>query len=257
MDSSAKVRVSEESSGQVVWAQLDDPPGNVLDIEMIDGLRAVVADVAHMEAAKTLVFEGSGKHFSYGASIPEHAPAKVGEFLPRFHALFRELLDLALPTCAVVRGRCLGGGLELAAFCMRVFASPNAELGLPEVKLAVFPPLGSLLLPERVGRACAEDICITGRSLGAHEAYENGLVDQLHDSPADAARAWLEREILPKSAVGLRFATRAARHGLRARLIPAMDELERTYLDDLMAHEDPREGIRAFLDKRPPEWKNR
>ena len=255
--SRSKIRVATEHAGQIVSITLDDPPGNVLDIEIVDALRAAIADVSGSQTLKAVVFEAAGDHFSYGASIPEHQPDKVAELLPRFHALFRELLDLDRPLCAVVRGRCLGGGLELAAACSRIFATPDAELGVPEIKLGVFAPLASLLLPTRVGRAEAEELCIAGRVVRGHEAHAMRLVDVVSDTPEVTARAWLERRVLPKSAVALRYATRAVRHSLRTWLLPALDELERLYLDELMAHEDPREGIAAFLEKRPPVWKNR
>ncbi len=253
----AKVHVADELSGQLAWLTLDDPPGNVLDIAMIDALRAVVADLGAADGVKAVVFEGAGEHFSYGASVPEHQPGPVRELVPRFHALFRDLLDLAVPTCAVVRGRCLGGGLELASFCTRVFASPDAQLGLPEITLGVFAPLGSLLLPERVGRSCAEDLCLSGRVVDAKEARSMGLVDVVGEAPGVLARSWIENTLLAKSAVALRYATRAVRQSMRTWFLPALAELERLYLDELMAHEDPREGVAAFMEKRPPVWKNR
>jgi cyclohexa-1,5-dienecarbonyl-CoA hydratase len=252
-----KLRIEPEHGGQVVWICLDAPPGNILDIQMIDSLLSCLQKEGSRADVKTLVFQASGDHFSFGASIEEHQPGKVEQLLPRFHDLARALLEVSRPTIAVVDGRCLGGGLELAAFCSWVFASPTATFGLPEVKLGVFPPLGALILPERIGRPRAEDLCITGRIVDAEEALEIGLVDHLSEEPDTSARHWIEHEILPQSAVALRYATRAVRTSLREKVVRELDQLERLYIDELMRHEDPREGIQAFLEKRPAGWKNR
>lgn len=253
----AKIRVAPEHEGQVLWVTLDAPPGNVLDLQMTESLRTMLAREARQPEVKAIVFHGDGGHFSYGASIEEHLPDKVGTLLPAFHGLFRDLADVARPTLAVVRGRCLGGGLELAAFCNWVFASPDAKLGVPEITLGVFPPLASLVLPERIGRPLAEDLCLTGRIVDAEEAFEMNLVDHLTEEPEDAARQWIERYLLPKSAVALHFTTRALRAPWRARLLRDLAEVEAMYLNELNQHEDPREGIRSFLEKRKPQWKNR
>ena len=251
-----KIRLNAEHDGQVLWVLLDAPKGNVLDMQMVQSLRAMLAREARQPAVKAIVFAGAGPHFSYGASIDEHLPGQVEKLLPAFHGLFRDLVSVARPTFAVVRGSCLGGGLELAAFCNWVFASPDAKLGVPEVTLGVFPPLAALLLPERVGRPLAEDLCLTGRILDAEEAFEAGLVDHLSEDPGEVARQWIVQHLLPKSATALHFTTRAVREPLRARLLHDLDELERLYLRELMQRHDPQEGIRAFLEKRRPEWKN-
>jgi cyclohexa-1,5-dienecarbonyl-CoA hydratase len=236
---------------------LDAPPGNVLDTEMTASLRRMLAREARQPDVKVIVFHGQGAHFSYGASIEEHLPGKVENLLPAFHGLFRDLMDVALPTVAVVRGRCLGGGLELASFCNWMFASPDAKLGVPEITLGVFPPLASLVLPQRIGRPLAEDLCLTGRIVDAEESFEMNLVDHLTEEPEDAARQWIERHLLGKSAVALHFTTRALRMPWRAGLLRDLDEVERLYLQELNEREDPREGLRSFMEKRKPQWKNR
>lgn len=251
-----KVRIRSTHDGGILWLELHAPPGNVLDTEMIEQIRAVLRQHA-ASPLKALVFEGAGKHFSYGASIEEHRADRVAGMLQSFHALFRELLEFSRPTIAVVRGACLGGGLELAAFCTRVFAAPEARLGLPEVELAAFPPLGSLLLPQRVGRALAEELCLTGRVLRADEAAAARLVDTVADNPAAAAEEWMTAHLVPKSAVALRFAVQAVRQSSRAAFLDGLDTLERLYVADLMQTHDAREGIDAFLEKRPPQWRNR
>lgn len=251
-----RIHVRHENDEQVLWVTLDAPAGNVLDLEMVGSLRNVLAGPARRPQVKAIVFSGRGAHFSYGASIEEHLPEKIGALLPAFHGLFRDLLDVARPTLAIVRGRCLGGGLELASFCNWVFAAPDAQLGVPEVTLGVFPPLAALILPQRVGRPLAEDLCLTGRIVEAEEALAIGLVDRVSEDPDAAAREWIARRLLPQSAVALHFTTRAVREPLRARLLADLDALERLYLEDLMQRDDPREGIRAWIEKRPARWTN-
>jgi cyclohexa-1,5-dienecarbonyl-CoA hydratase len=156
-----------------------------------------------------------------------------------------------------VRGQCLGGGLELAAFCHRVFAAPDATLGQPEVKLGVFAPVASLVLPLRIGQAAADDLLLTGRTVGGEEALALGLVDELAEDPAGAARAWHRARLRPLSAVALAFAARASRHQLDGALGEGLAHLERLYLEELMATRDAREGIEAFLERRSPTWSHR
>jgi cyclohexa-1,5-dienecarbonyl-CoA hydratase len=177
--------------------------------------------------------------------------------LPRFHRLFRAMDASSVPVLAAVRGRCLGGGLELASFCHRIFAAPDAKLGQPEIALGVFPPVASLILPDRIGRANAEDLCLSGRTVSASEALEMGLVDAVTENPEEAALEYARTHLLPRSASSLRHAVRAIRLSFSRRLEGELAHLENLYLEELMATEDAAEGIQAFLDKRPPSWRNR
>jgi cyclohexa-1,5-dienecarbonyl-CoA hydratase len=255
--SHSKLHVEPQRDGALLRIVLDAPPGNILDLDMIDALRAAVSPAAREPGLKALVFDSAGDHFSYGASIPEHRPGEIERVLPRFHDLCRDLLDLARPTVAVVRGKCLGGGLELAVVCNWIFASPDAQLGLPEIRLGVFAPLGSLLLAHRCGHPRAQVLCLTGQLVEAEDALESGLVDFVCEDPRQAADAWIEQNLLPLSAAALHHATRAVRIPMRDALLQGLEEVERLYLRELMRSEDAREGIAAFIEKRPPVWKNR
>jgi len=252
----APVRV-EPLEGDAVWRVIiGGSKGNVLDGAVMKSLDAVSRAATEARQLKAMVVEGEGKHFSFGASVPEHLPEHVEKMLRSFHGALRALAECNVVTLAAVRGQCLGGGLELALVCHRIFASPGAHLGQPEIALGVFAPVASVLLPERVGRAHAEDLCLTGRVVGADEALAMGLVDVVAEDPADAALAWAREHLLPRSASSLRHAVRAVRYGLRQRLGEELDGVERLYLDDLMATKDAAEGIRSFLEKRQPAWSN-
>jgi cyclohexa-1,5-dienecarbonyl-CoA hydratase len=251
------VRRVVEPDGSLVRLVLDRPKGNILDAEMMAALRAELREVARAPEVRTLLFEGSGAHFSFGASVEEHRPARVAEMLGAFHALFRELAASRKVLVAAVRGNCLGGGLELAAYCHRVFASRDAKLGNPEIKLGVFAPVASLVLPERMGRGRADELLLSGRTLGADEACAAGLVDHVADDPSAAALAWHAANLASLSASSLGFAVEAARYRFDQAFFAALAQLERRYLEGLMRTHDAGEGLEAFLAKRAPTWKHR
>jgi cyclohexa-1,5-dienecarbonyl-CoA hydratase len=244
----------DDAVGRLV---LDRPPGNVLDAEMVAALKQAVRELAARPTLRAITIEGSGAHFSFGASVEEHLPERVGAMLVGFHDLFRALIDASLPVLAVVRGQCLGGGLELAAFAHRVFAAPDARLGQPEIRLGVFAPAASLLLPPRIGQPAADRLLLTGEVLKAADAEALGLVDEVADDPAAASEAWVRRWLLDKSAASLRLATAAARHTFHQTFRRGIEAVESLYLERLMRLEDPVEGLRAFLARRAPAWSHR
>lgn len=252
----APVRVEPESDGAVWRVLLGGSKGNILDARAMQALRTVFEAAGREAALRAVVLEGEGKHFSFGASVQEHLPDQVAGMLASFRETLLALFDSHVVHLAAVRGQCLGGGLELVSCCHRIFASPDARLGQPEIQLGVFAPAASLLLPERIGRGAAEDLCLSGRVVAAEEAAEMRLVDAVAEDPGEAALAWAREHLLQRSAASLRYAVRAARHGLRRRFALGLEELERFYLEELMQTHDAVEGLHSFLEKRPPEWKN-
>lgn len=256
MTKEGPVTVEPLEDGALWHVYLDRPKGNILDGEMFEALTAVFKRAADAKGLKALCLEGRGSHFSFGASVPEHMPQHVKRMLRDFHGSLQTMLDGSYVVLAAVRGQCLGGGLELVSCCNRIFASSNARLGQPEIVLGVFPPVASVILPERVGRANAEDLCLSGRVLEAREALEMGLVDVIVEDPSEAALIYAKDHLLPHSASSLHYAVKAARHGLRQRFAAELKEVERIYLEELMATQDAVEGLEAFMEKRDPQWKN-
>lgn len=248
------VRVEPLEDGAVWRVCLATPKANILDMEKTETLAAIFDQARRDRGLKAVILEGEGPHFSFGASVEEHLPGKFESMLGGFHAVFGRMLDASVVTLAAVRGQCLGGGLELAAFCNRVFAAPDARLGQPEIVLGVFAPVASVALAERVGRGRAEDLCLSGRIVSAEVAVSMGLVDEVADDPAEAAMAYARQYLLPRSASSLRLAARAVRLGFAGRFRDELRNVEKLYSDHLMETADANEGLRAFLDKRQPEW---
>lgn len=249
------IRSELRAGGALLHLTLAAPKANVLDARMIRGIEEALSAVG--PEVKAIAFEGEGPNFSFGASVPEHTRENAAAMLAGFHGMFRTLARLAVPTCALVRGQCLGGGLELASWCTWVVASPEARLGQPEIRLAVFPPMASLVLPWRAGGAAALDLCVSGRVIDAASARALGIVTEVADDPSAWWDAHFAEHLAPRSAAALRFAERAARAGLFELLETRLPALERLYLDELMATHDANEGIAAFLEKRAARFEHR
>jgi cyclohexa-1,5-dienecarbonyl-CoA hydratase len=245
---------------QVVRITLNAPKANVLDSIMMGEISGVLCDLESRPDIKLIQFCGAGDHFSFGASVQEHTKENAPGMLEQFHGLFYSLIDLAIPTAAIVSGQCLGGALELALMCNFLFVDETAKLGQPEINLAVFAPPASLILPLKVGQAKADDLLLTGRIIGASEAVACGLANRAFESREAMQRAveeWTQKNILPKSASSLRFAVKAARNTFNDTLKERLKKVEQMYLSKLMETHDANEGITAFLEKRPAKWENR
>jgi cyclohexa-1,5-dienecarbonyl-CoA hydratase len=173
------------------------------------------------------------------------------------HALVQTMAAFPAPVLVAVRGQCLGGGLEIALAGGPIFARPDAQFGQPEIRLGVFAPAASCLLPWRVSAAVAEDLLWSGRSLAGTQALGVGLVQVLADDPEAAALAYFDEHLANKSAAALAHAVAAVRAPRLRELRERLAEVERLYLEGLMKTHDANEGLDAFLAKRTPHWEHR
>ncbi|MBI4607894.1 MAG: enoyl-CoA hydratase/isomerase family protein [Candidatus Rokubacteria bacterium] len=244
--------------GAVARITLARPPLNILTIEMMEELNAALRECSRRPETKALVLAAEGKAFSAGVAVEDHLGDSVKPMLEAFHQIFRHIRSLDCPTLAVVQGPALGGGAELATFCDLVIASETATLGQPEIRVGVFPPIAAVHYPTRVGLARTLQLLLSGDVVSAREAERIGLVDrvvppeQLEAAVADALGRFTD-----KSAVVLRLAKRAVREASGRSFEAALAALEALYHDELMRSEDAAEGLRAFVEKRPPVWKHR
>lgn len=258
-DSMEKVNLTYSHHGSVANLVLNDGKGNVLDNIMMLELLDCFKEFEQNKNLKLIVFQGEGKHFSFGASVEEHTREFAEMMLKTFHEMFFTLSKLSIPTMAKISGQCLGGGMELAIFCNFLFADKTAKMGQPEIVLGVFPPPASIILPEKIGLSRAEELLLSGRSIDAEEGFRIGLIHKVFDDKEAlnvSTEEWIEKNIVPKSASSLRFGVKASRAKFNHVLNNFLPQLEQLYTRQLMATGDANEGIQAFLEKRQPAWTN-
>ena len=251
-------RVLTERSGPVVRVIINRPPLNILDADTIRELNSRLSAAFQEQDVRLVQIHSAGeKAFSAGVDVRDHLPDRAPEMLREFHSLIRAMLGAPCPVLAVVRGYCLGGGMELALCCDFIVASDDARFGQPEVKVGAFPPAASVLLPRLIPEKKALEMILTGEPITAQQAQQLGLVNRVVNPTA------LEDEVerfssllLAQSAQVTRLARKAVRFAPRVALESALRESERIYLEHLLSTEDAAEGLRAFLEKRPPVWRN-
>jgi cyclohexa-1,5-dienecarbonyl-CoA hydratase len=247
----------EDRVGRITFAR---PPLNIFTIAMMREVERALTLCMSERDMVAVVFDAArgSRAFSAGVSVEEHQPETVYQMLESFHSVFRTLEQLAKPAIAVVDGAALGGGCELVAACDIVVSAARAKYGQPEIKLGVFPPVAAILLPRAVGERRGRELLLTGEIFDAQEALRLGLVS--HVVEAERLDAKLQ-EILSRlrelSAPALEM-TRRALDAARGRpFLEALERVEDLYLNELMKTEDAHEGVRAFMEKRRPEWRNR
>jgi len=246
-----------DRDGALLRLRLARPKTNLIDAAMIAALHGALRDARGRSGLRGVLLDAEGPHFSFGASVDEHRAEHCAAMLASLHALIVAMLEFPAPILAAVHGQCLGGGLEVALATSMIFATPDAVLGQPEMKLGVFAPAASCLLPHRIGQAAAEDLLFSGRTLAGTDAKTIGLVDVLADDPAQAALAYFDAQLAAKSAAALAFAIQAVRAPLAASVAGRLADVERLYVNSLMKTHDANEGIAAFLAKRKPSWEHR
>jgi enoyl-CoA hydratase len=249
-----------ERAGRVVTARLNRPERlNALNTELMNELLDALEPLDRDPGVGCFVLTGSDRAFAAGADIAEMATkTSVEMHAEDFFGGWERFTALRTPKIAAVAGYALGGGCELAMMCDFIIAADNAKFGQPEIKLGVIPGMGgSQRLTRLVGKAKAMDMILTGRMMDAEEAERSGLVarvvpaDRLADEAA-AAAATIAANSKPATVVAREAVERALEVSLREGLL-----FERRTFHALFATEDQTEGMRAFLEKRPPDFKGR
>ncbi len=248
--------------GKLLWLTIAAGKGNVLSSPVLQALTAELESHKDDKHLRAVVIQGSGGHFSFGASVEEHRKDHAAAMLTTFHASLRAVAAFPVPVVALVEGKCLGGAFELALVCHVVLATANANFACPEIKLGVLPPVLVALGPSRLGGAWTEKLVLTGCDLPLSAAESTGFATILpaSDDAKATALQWLHKNLLGLSAHSLRVTTKLVRHCAGADqetgLGPILDLAERTYVRELIPSHDGNEGIEAFLARRAPQWQD-
>lgn len=255
---SGLARIALEIDDAVARIALRSPPLNVIDVAMMEELAQALVQIEAESRVAIIVLSGEGNGFSAGVDIAAHTPDRVEEMLAKFHAVVRSMLATKKVTIAAVHGHCLGGGAELAMICDLVYTSDDAEWGFPEIKLGCFPPVACAALAALVGQKKAAELILSGRSVTGKDAAEIGLVTRAvaGNQLSPTVQACVA-QLLRLSPAALAVAKKASYAWDSMHLDKGLARAERIYFEDLMKTEDAQEGIRAFLEKRPPKWMGR
>lgn len=234
---------------------INKPPLNILDIDTLEEMNQVLAELRTDDEVKVVVITGAGeKAFSAGVAVGDHLGEKLPKMVEVFHRLFISLVEVDKPTIAVVNGLALGGGCEIVAGCDMAIATEKAQLGQPEIKLGVYPPPASVLFPRILGRRKAFELILSGDSISAKEAEMIGLVNKaVPDKEFEKAAEEFIKRFTANSGLTL-TQTRAALY--RNFDLDFREAMEVTGVDAtlVMAGENSVEGLKAFLEKRKPVW---
>ncbi|HEY3565846.1 MAG TPA: enoyl-CoA hydratase/isomerase family protein, partial [Casimicrobiaceae bacterium] len=173
-DASSPLQSWLDRDGALLRLRLNRPNANIVDAAMIGALHGALREHAYEAKLRGVLLDAAGPHFSFGASVDEHRAEQCEAMLVSLHVLIVTMLEFPAPIVVAVKGRCLGGGLELALAGSPIIAHPYAQLGQPETRLGVFAPAASCLLPYRIGAGAAEDLLLSGRIVDGAEAKAFG-----------------------------------------------------------------------------------
>jgi len=256
------VRVSIED--RIATITIDHPPANAFNRQVVEELDSAFDEVTANEEVKAIIITGAGQFFIAGADINEiyavkDKPEEAKAFIERGKELFNKIEASRKPVIAAINGRfCLGGGTELAMACHIRIAEAGVRIGQPEINLGIMPGWGGTQrLPRLVGKGKALEMLLTGDHITAQEAYRIGLVNKVVPVGQVIREAkGVAKRIASKSALPIAAIIEAVNEGLEKDLRSGLEVETRQFLS-LQGSEDMEEGLKAFLEKRKPVFKDR
>jgi cyclohexa-1,5-dienecarbonyl-CoA hydratase len=244
--------------GPVARLTLQRAEHNLLNEQMLRELADGIGMVAENGAVKLIVLDAAGKVFSAGVDIGEYTGERAFSMLDAFHSACIAMVEAPQPVIVVVDGAAIGGGAEIVAYGDLVVATPRARFALPEITIGMFPPLASTMFPHIIGPKRALELVLTGEAISAERARDLGLVNRLvPETQLQAAVNELIVKITAQSGAVLGMAKKAVLGGMGLSLRDALRNSMNIFLNELYRLEDSQEGLRALLEKRKPQWKNR
>lgn len=250
------MKIKVEATSPVARITLANRSQNVIDIEMMEELRAALGELEARGDISAIVFGGGEKAFSAGVDIPAHTPDKVAGMLEKFHALVRAMVASQKVLVAEVRGNCFGGGAELALVCDIVITADDAQWGFPEITLACYPPVACVALAAAVGQKRAAELILTGKTISGAEAAQIGLANVVCNARQVEARSRELTSRLSELSPAALALTKKALYGWDAmHFDKGLARAKKIYLEELVKTADCEEGIKAWMNKRKPRWK--
>jgi cyclohexa-1,5-dienecarbonyl-CoA hydratase len=236
---------------------LNRPPLNIINVQMIEDLTAAWTEIEDLKAQVAVISGAGEKAFSAGVDVADHAPGVIEGVLEKFHHLILKIRKSDCVSIAAIHGHTLGGGAELAMMCDLILAADDAKIGQPEISLGCYPPVAVAYLPGAIGFHKASEMVLLGEPIDAADADRRGLISKVVPRSAlnETVDAYVDK-LLTKSAAVLALTKRALREGAGRHFEKALDRGTDLYTRDLLKTHDMREGMRAFMEKRPPSWKN-
>ena len=253
----SKNRLVVEIAAPAARITLSHPPLNVIDLPTMDELAAALTQIEARSDLSTIHIRGAGKCFSAGVDVAAHEPRQVAMMLEKFHAVIRALVASRKVAVAEVHGQCLGGGAELAMVCDLVYTADDTIWGFPEIQLGCFPPVAVTALASLIPPRRAAELILTGKRISGGEAHAIGLATASvsRERLSSAVSDTLDR-LAGLSAAALAVTKKATYAWDAMHFEKGLARAEKIYLEELMKTDDAKEGIRAFLEKRNPKWKN-
>jgi len=250
--------VRYSSDGPLARLTLNRPEHNLLNEPMLRELASGIEWAGDEDGVKLILIDSACKAFSGGIDVGEYTAQRVFQMTDAFHRVFLAMVDVGKPVMVVVDGPAIGGGSELAAFGDIVIATPRARFAQPEITLGVFPPLAATIFPQIVGPRLAMELVLTGEPIAAERARDLGLATRLvpEDQLEKTVNALISK-ITAQSGAVLRMAKKAIIGGLGLSLQEGLKTSMDVFLNELYKLEDSQEGLRALVEKRKPQWKNR
>ena len=250
--------VKVQIDGAVARLTLNRPEHNLLNERMLAELAAGINTLGERNNIKLIVLDSSCKAFCGGIELGEYTQRRVFQLLDAFHGAFAAMLDTSKPVLVVVNGPAFGGGAELAALGDLVIATPKARFAQPEIKLGAFPPLAAAVLPSIAGPKQALELVLMGDPISAERARDLGLVNWLVEEK-DLQKKVDEviAKVTAQSGPVLTMAKKAILGSLGMPLREGVRNSMKVFLNELADLEDSQEGVRAIVEKRAPQWKNR
>ena len=252
--------ILSETRGRVGLITLNRPQAmNALNNQLMHELMDALETFDKNDGVGAMVITGNEKAFAAGADIKEMADKSIQEMMDQDHiAVFGRVRTIRKPVIAAVSGWALGGGCEVALSCDMIVASESAKFGQPEINIGVIPGAGSTQrLARAVGKAIAMEMILNDRRLTAQEAYQFGMVNRVVPVERYLDEAMkLAEEIASRAPMAVRAAKKMINQAYERTLSEGL-AAEKQEFYNLFATEDQKEGMQAFVEKRPPQWKGK